>query len=218
MSVSSIARLRRTLAPAMALAAAALLWGADPLAYAVNGVAWSQPQMVYVVNSANLDLPGSSAENAVRAGADVWLQQSNAFRFMYGGPSGQTTNTFDEVNLVLFRNASSGSAIATAYWWSSGSRILDADIVFWDAAFRFFSGSSGCSGSGSFYIEDVAAHEFGHALGLGHSAVAGATMYPTASACTAAGRTLDADDIAGARALYPLPLPPLAPTGLRFVM
>jgi hypothetical protein len=195
----------------MAIAAAAMLWSADPLAYAVHGSRWSQPQMVYVVNTTNMDLPGISVENAVRAGGDVWLQQSNAFRFVYGGSSVQTTNTYDGVNLVLFRNASSGPAIATTYWWSTGSQIVDADVVFWDAAFRFFSGSSGCSGG--FYIEDVAVHEFGHALGLGHSAVAGATMYPTTGACSTAGRTLDADDVAGVRALYQL----RPPTGLRFV-
>src|SRR4029079_13232421 len=120
----------------------------------------------------------------------------------------------DATNLVLFRNASSGSAIATTYWWSSGSRIIDADIVFWDGGFQFFAGSSGCSGG--FYIEDIAAHEFGHALGLGHSASTSATMYPSVSTCSAGNRTLDADDIAGAVAIYPL-LTVAAPTGLRIV-
>src|SRR3954453_7794074 len=101
----------------------------------------------------------------------------------------------------MFRNASSGSAIATTYTWFSGSQMIDADIVFWDAGFQFFTGSSGCSGG--FYIEDIAAHEFGHALGLGHSAATGATMYPSVSSCATGNRTLDADDIAGVEALYP---------------
>jgi matrix metalloproteinase-20 (enamelysin) len=93
---------------------------------------------------------------------------------------------------------------------------VDADIVFWDGGFRFFAGTSGCSGG--FYIEDIAAHEFGHALGLGHSTVTSATMYPSTSACNTANRSLDADDVAGVRALYPpssMPVPPTAPTGLR---
>ncbi len=191
--------------------------GVEPSAYAVNGSTWAQPQMSYLVNAVNLDLPELSAVNAVRSGADAWLQQSGAFRFVYGGSSSQTTNTFDSINLVMFRNASSGSAIATAYYWSSGTRIVDADIVFWDGAFTFFSGSSGCSGSSAFYIEDIAAHEFGHTLGLGHSATVGATMYPSVSTCNTGNRTLDADDIAGVRSLYPL-LGPVAPTGLRVVL
>ena len=118
--------------------AAASLFGAEPSAYAVNGATWAGPQMSYLVNAANLDLPGMPADTAVRSGADVWLQQSAAFRFNYAGSSSQTTNTYDGVNLVLFRNASSGSAIATTYWWTSGTRIVDADVVFWDAAFTFF--------------------------------------------------------------------------------
>jgi hypothetical protein len=188
--------------------------GIEPSAYALSGPSWPQPQMSYLVNTANLDLPGFSVESAVRAGADAWLQQSNAFRFVYGGSSTQTTDTFDSVNLVLFRNASSGSAIATTYWWSSGNRIVDADVVFWDGGFTFFAGASGCSGG--FYIEDIAAHEFGHALGLGHSASVAATMYPSVSTCNTGNRTLDADDIAGVRALYPLMVPGV-PTGLRVV-
>jgi hypothetical protein len=197
-----------------ATVAAVTLFSADPAAYTLNGPTWSQPQTPYRINPANLDLPALSVETAVRSGADAWQQQSAAFRFVYSGLSAQTTNTNDGINLVMFRNASSGSAIATTYWWSSGSRIIDADIVFWDEAFQFFSGSSGCSGG--FYIEDIAVHEFGHVLGLGHSTSTNATMYPSVSSCSTRNRTLDADDIAGVRALYPLQTVS-APAGLRIV-
>jgi len=194
--------------------AAVTMFSSAPIAYTLTGPTWSQPQTPYYINAANLDLPGFSTETAVRAGADTWQQQSAAFRFVYTGLSTQTTTTNDGINLVLFRNASSGSAIATTYWWSIGSRIVDADMVFWDGAFQFFAGSSGCSGG--FYIEDIAAHEFGHALGLGHSTSPSATMYPSVSACNQGNRTLDADDIAGVMALYPSQLVS-APTGLRVV-
>lgn len=204
--------MRTRFALVAATVAAATVFSRDPMAYTTNGPTWSQPQTPYYINSVNLDLPGLSAETAVRSGADAWQQQSAAFRFTYTGPSSQTTTTYDGINLVLFRNASSGSAIATTYWWYSGSRILDADIVFWDGAFQFFAGSSGCSGG--FYIEDIAVHEFGHALGLGHSTSTNATMYPSVSSCNTRNRTLDADDIAGVRALYPSQAPS-APTGFR---
>jgi hypothetical protein len=199
-----------------AAVAVATIWAGNPSAFALNGTSWPQPQTFYVVNAANLDLASDAADAAVRAGAAVWQQQSGAFRFAYAGPSTLAVTGNDAINLVLFRNASSGSAIATTYWWSSGSRIIDADIVFWDAAFKFFAGSSGCAGG--FYIEDIAAHEFGHALGLGHSTSPAATMYPSAASCDTGLRALDADDIAGVRALYPSTQPPpTPPTGLRIV-
>ena len=186
-------------------------------AYSSNGRTWSRTPVAFVVNPANLDLPAAEVEAAVRVGADVWGLQTNAsFGFTYAGRSGQATNTNDGVNLVVFRNASNASAIATTYWWSNSSGIIDADIVFWDASFRFFSGTSGCSGG--FYIEDIAAHEFGHALGIGHSTSASATMYPSVSSCNSRNRTLDADDIAGVEALYPpRGIPPAPPTGFRVV-
>jgi hypothetical protein len=195
--------------------AAATLCAGDSSAFALLGPRWPQSQAAYVVNAANLDLAGAAADAAVRAGADGWHQQSGAFRFVHGGSSAQASTGNDGINLVVFRNASSGGAIATTYWWSSGSRIVDADIVFWDGAFTFFAGSSGCANG--FYIEDIAAHEFGHALGLGHSASEQATMFPSASACDTTLRSLDQDDISGVRALYPPTQAPPTPTGFRII-
>src|SRR5262245_54097485 len=179
-----------------------VLLSTDTSAYATNGATWAQFPVPYAINTTNMDLPESAVEPAVRAGADSWANQSSAaVSLSYTGRNAQTTTGYDGLNLVVFRNASSGSAIATTYYWSSGSRLIDADIVFWDAAFRFFSGTTGCSGG--FYIEDIAAHEFGHALGMGHSAIQAATMYPSTSSCNANNRSLDADDIAGILFLYP---------------
>jgi matrix metalloproteinase-20 (enamelysin) len=209
----STARLGRLL---VATAAAALALSTGTQAYVLSGPKWTQVPVPYVVNPANLDLSQSAVDPAVAGGADVWrLQTTASFSFAYAGRSSQTTNTFDGANVVMFRNASSGSAIATTYWWSSGSSIVDADIVFWDGAFKFFAGSSGCSGG--FYIEDIAAHEFGHALGLAHSASAAATMYASTSYCDQRNRSLDPDDIAGVTALYPPSNIPTPPTGVRIV-
>jgi matrixin len=186
--------------------------------YVLSGPIWGPGPVPYFVNTTNLDLPDAVIPPALAVGAGAWTTQTSAsFSFQYAGTSTATTNTNDGMNVVMFRNASSGSAIATTYWWSSGSRIIDADIVFWDGGFQFFTGSTGCSNG--FYIEDIAAHEFGHALGLGHSTVASATMYPSVSTCATGNRTLDPDDIAAVQALYPpvaVPVP-MAPTGFHIL-
>ena len=183
-------------------------------AYVLLGVIWPQPTMTYYVNPANVDLPPALIQPAVQAGADAWRLQAGRFAFAFGGFTSQTTNTFDGINLIVFRNETSGSAIATTYSWFSGTRIVDADIVFWDGGFQFFTGNAGCAGG--FYIEDVATHEFGHALGLGHSTVAAATMFPSLSFCSQQARSLDPDDIAAVSAIYPSNKPN-PPTGLRII-
>lgn len=51
-----------------------------------------------------------------------------------------------------------------------------------------------------FDIQTTATHEFGHALGLGHSTVADATMFPIYA--TNAVRSIEQDDIDGVQAIY----------------
>src|SRR4030095_8300149 len=126
-------------------------------AYSVFGYVWpaAAVPVPYYINPANMDVPTSAIAPAMRVGADAWgLPSGASFAFTFAGFSTQTTNTNDGINVVMFRNAASGSALATTYSWFSGTRIIDADIVFWDAGFQFVTGTSGCSGA--FFIEDIA--------------------------------------------------------------
>jgi hypothetical protein len=62
----------------------------------------------------------------------------------------------------------------------------------------------------AFDVETVALHEIGHILGMRHSSVNGAVMFPTVSSNFTL-RALQADDIAGIQRLYrPLPTGPQA--------
>jgi hypothetical protein len=173
-----------------------------PSAYVLKTARWNTTPVPFYVNAQNLDAAPADLLSGVQFGASAWTNQSNAaFSFYYAGGTSGSTVTNNGRNEVFFRNASNGSAIATTYTYSSGGRILDTDIVFWDAAYKFFSGGTGCSGG--FYVEDVATHEFGHALGLGHSTVSGATMYPSLGYCSTGARWLEEDDKQGVEALYP---------------
>ena len=57
--------------------------------------------------------------------------------------------------------------------------------------------------AGGFDIESVALHELGHLLGLDHSTVPGTVMWPSIPSNFTL-RALQADDLAGIRALYPV--------------
>ncbi len=162
---------------------------------------WGTSSVVMYVNPQNADVSASAAEAALLVGMDVWNSQGNAnVKFVYGGRVSDTTIANEGRNVVIFRNATDGASIATTYSWSVGGKIVNADVVFWDQPYAFFTGTSGCSGGA--YIEDISSHELGHALGLLHSSDPSATMVSGYPYCSQELRTLSSDDIAGVQSLY----------------
>jgi hypothetical protein len=165
------------------------------------GHTWGTNQVVYYVNPQNLYVSDSLAIWAVQTAAAAWHDQSGAnIDLVYGGTTSGSSLTLNNKNEVFFRNDST-SYVAETYWWYDGTgHLVDADIVMHEA-YTYFAGS-GCSNG--VYIEDVVVHEFGHALGLGHSEVPDTTMEPAMSSyCDTSQMTLEADDISGIRSLYP---------------
>ena len=84
-------------------------------------------------------------------------------------------------------------------------RIFDADIVT-NPAYKWASRGETCDRnrglSSEFYIEAVIVHEVGHVLGLGHSGVSNATMFPSTGPCNDSPRTTASDDESAIRDLY----------------
>ena len=94
------------------------------------------------------------------------------------------------------------AATLTGYYTTQtgDDRIYDAD-VYTNQSYQYYSsGETGCSGE--YDINSIMTHEVGHVIGIGHSNVSGATMYPSISACNTAPRSLASDDIAARDDLY----------------
>ena len=175
------------------------------LAPAISGYStyakWGKLEAWFYVNPLNKDVSSSQAITALQSSMNVWNTQSGTpFRFWYAGQVGDTTTSNDKRNVIIFRSSTNGGAIASTYSWTNSGVLVDSDIVFWDGGFKFFTGWSGCTSG--VYIEDVAAHELGHAMGLLHSTVSGATMTPGYLGCTMTQRSIESDDKAGAQKLY----------------
>lgn len=186
-------------------------------AYATNGHTWGVNPIRYYINPQNKYISESSAVAAITSAASTWNGVAN-INLTYAGYTNKSSLSNDGVNAVFFRDDSSAYIAETYWWWDSSGRLIDADIMYHENN-KFYSGNMGCNGDG-FYVENTGAHEFGHLLGLGHSSVEIAAMWPYSGACETIRETLDPDDVAGLRSLYPgststpTSTVPSAPSGL----
>jgi len=174
---------------------------------------WDSPPTVIVDNRgqssiADGDFGRTRTRNAITS-SSAWNGAGTGTRLNASVGSVSGWRLGDGIPMLNFRDpqgACTGSCLAatfTGYYTrrSNGTyRIYDADIVT-NTAYNWASTGEACSGT-EFYIEGVMVHETGHLLGLGHSNVAGSTMYPSVSACNNGPATIEADDRAAINDLY----------------
>ena len=134
---------------------------------------------------------GSGKGTALQGAMNVWTNVSSANHVLnYSGTTTAGWST-DGRNTVLWAsgNGCSGSCLAiTALVLQSGQVIVETDI-------SFNSNVTWNTNGSNYDVQAVAAHEFGHALGIHHTEITSTprpTMY--ASYFGTDGRTLASDD------------------------
>ena len=111
----------------------------------------------------------------------------------------------DGQNEVEFANLGPTNTIAyTIVWGIFGSPPSGRVLVEWDAVFNSDYAWSLNGEAGKMDYQNIATHEFGHALGLGHpeSTCTEETMYASAGFGETKKRDLNAGDITGINKLY----------------
>src|SRR5262249_15298771 len=133
---------------------------------------WPNGQASFWVNPNFLDAAAGTTSAqiaAVRAGADEWSTTGNAnFTWNYAGTTDVATiDANDHVNAIYAYDADGGSTLAETFCAATNSGlIVSIDMRFYEVNRTW---SSSTPASNEFDIQGVACHEFGHALGLGHS-------------------------------------------------
>lgn len=170
---------------------------------------WASPPRITVDNRGNATVTDSdggatavvnalnsnTAWNGAGTGTRVTAVKGSVASFTLGDGN-VMLNFSDPIHAC---NGSCLAATFTGYY--SGSTITDADIVT-NKKNKLTSAAEPDGCSAEYYIEGIMVHEVGHVLGLDHSNVSGATMYPSVSACNNNPASVEADDKAAIQDLY----------------
>jgi hypothetical protein len=183
-------------------------------AFIRNGAKWNTVED-YILNSDNQQyLDDSVVAAQIATATDLWNEQVSGTIFgsrANGIVDGADTTSTDGKNEILFGDIVDTNVIAVTITWGVFSgppfarglvewdQVYDAVDFGWEVA-----DDTGSPNSGLMDMLNIAAHEVGHAAGMGHpdSTCAEETMHATAANGEIKKRDLNAGDIAGIRDLY----------------
>jgi hypothetical protein len=164
--------------------------GGGAVAYVLYSFQWPlATKVAYFINPNTSQVDGEDV--AVKEAADSWNRLWPAgLSLSYKGSTSKAEYAYDGENAVFWSNEGDSGALATSWMWYSGNTMLETDMVFNDYYEWYTSGNH-------YDIETVALHEFGHWVGLNHSATG--IMMPNYSGLQ---RSIDNDARDGFMAMY----------------
>lgn len=152
------------------------------------------------------DVPVASVETAVQQAVNAWQNvPGKSLQIQYRGKSATAVqNSSDRINSVQWFESSwaySSDFIAItkfSYYLQDPPYIVDADILMNGKNYKW-STTATVNGP-TMDVQQILIHELGHLIGLAHTSVYNAQMYPYAS--EKVSRSLNLDDKTGTQYLY----------------
>jgi uncharacterized protein (TIGR03437 family) len=176
----------------------------------------SNGRIVYRLNSAGSDdIPFTEVERVMAASFQTWEDIPTSFiAFQRGPDTSSTASTSDGIYQIYWLenstttsdglNLAGAFAVSRLTTYTNGPRageITDASLIFNGNQFRWATDGRGDAAD----LQEVATHEIGHGIGISHSPIGGATMFPRTGPGRVQGRTLASDDQIAASIAYPSP-------------
>jgi predicted Zn-dependent protease len=178
----------------------------DPLAFNTTATGWNYRNLKYTFGNLSARVTADVARGAVRRAFDVWASTGLGLRFTEVA-SNQSPDIFVEWRRAADPDHSMvGGILAHADFppgFSIITNTLPLPLHFDDEEHVWVDGAA----PNGFDIQTVAIHEIGHTLGMYHTNVGGAVMFPSVTPNLTL-RDLQPDDIAGITKLYPSVTPP----------
>ncbi|XP_036379355.1 collagenase 3-like [Megalops cyprinoides] len=165
----------------------------DVLKYSTSPTKWPTNKLTYRIENYTPDMSVSEVDSAIEKALQVWAQVTPLrFTRMYSGIADIMISFGAREHGDYYPFDGPNGILAHAFDPSVG---IGGDTHF-DEDETFTSGSNG------YNLFLIAAHEFGHALGLSHSDDPGALMFPTYSYSDPKSFILPMDDVKGIQSLY----------------
>lgn len=159
-----------------------------------DGAGLGHAALTYYIGQAPSSLNQAAVNSAIQTALEAWSAAAN-IKFTQTSQPGLDKS----LDFTFLSIDGPGGTLAQAYFPPTLGRSAIAGDVQFDSAERWEVGNS--AGSAAFDLVLVAAHEIGHALGLEHSSVVSAVMYPSVSP-NQTFASLSANDISSILGLY----------------
>ena len=175
--------------------------------YTLNGRKWfASADAKFYLNNADgpaCCLTSSQQSSQILSGITPWGIASN------GGTTTRSGARRDGQNVISWGKLGGTTLGVTNYISTdtSQSQVCNGNLIyrFTEVDVRFnnaFNWQTSSTCTNGYDLAGVSTHEFGHAVGLGHTNVTGATMYPSVRACDFSVSSLANDDKAGYSSIY----------------